>query len=517
MSITGAPLPVTITNENTDQPLQHLSLISHLPNVLQEALGSRIKLITTRSSPLPTADVSKPLSNEDPQQWHLCVQFDAEQSLKAVCLGPDANDQTASSRFSQLWGEKAEIRRFRDGSIKYAAVFEPDASGRSGILPCMIQYLIKRHAGMNATVWSTQLDIVFDGVHESRPPSFTPVTEAFTSLSKVLRGLDTLPLAVISITPIAPELRFTSVFIPTSTSPSYNSPMDVIIQLETSSRWPDNIEAIHKFKVAFLIRMVELLANVMPGTTAKVAAPNSKELKEGWADVTIPPGYTFRLWIQNERESIVLDRQLATPNLEVRRKDALESAKSRLIHLYTHRVRHAVLISNVAARFPAYSSITRLVKRWISSHLLSRCMSDEIIELLCARVVTESYRGGMWSCPSSHIVGFMRVLWYIATYSWTTEPLVVELSQGGITAEVVSKIYDTYKARAMSPSKKSMFIATEEDINASWWGLIPNDLTLNRLVVLANAALKVWNSCLKGLSSEEELLVSPPSFWPWLH
>ncbi|TPX47959.1 hypothetical protein SeMB42_g03163 [Synchytrium endobioticum] len=500
------PLPIPRVDNGTDQPSQQAYLMSHLPSILREALGPRIHLVTARAAPLPSTSISQPLVKDEARPLHLGVHFDAEECLKAVCLGPDANDQTLSSKFTQLWGDKAEIRRFRDGSIKYAAVFEPDATGRSGILPRMIQYLIKRHVGVNASIWSTQLDVVLGSVHEDRPTSFTPVMEAFASLGKVLRDLEDLPLAVVSLIPIAPELRYTSVFIPTTSSPSYDSPMDIILQLESSSRWPDDFEAMHKFKVAFLIKLVESLAAVMPGTTAKVATPDANNLREGWADVTIPPGFTFRLWIQNERESFLWERLLVSPKLDIKQRNRLESAQARYTHRYHHQARHAALISNIATRFSAYPSITRLTKRWISAHLLSRCISDEVIELLCARVVTESYRGGMWSCPSSHLFGFMRVLWYIARYPWSTDPFIVELAQDGVTADVVNKAHEAFKANMASPSKKSMFVATEENADASWWSLVPNDMTLNRLVMLANAAFKVWDSCVKGLSPESELL-----------
>ncbi|TPX30639.1 hypothetical protein SmJEL517_g05826 [Synchytrium microbalum] len=497
-------LPIPRLDDGTDVHSQHDYLISRLPEVLSQALGSRLQLVTVRSPPLQPTPINISTShNKQERQLQIGMLIDAEESMKAVKMGPDANDHDASKAFCQLWGEKAEVRRFRDGSIKYSVVFEADEStGRSGILPRMIQYLIKRHVGVTATIWGTQLDVMLSSIHELRPSSFTPVMEALASLGKALREMDDLPLSVTSLIPISSELTYTSVFIPTSSSPSYNSPMEVIVQLESSNRWPDDLQAIHKFKVAFLIKMIELLAQVMPGVTAKVAAPDSNEMKEGWADVTIPSGFAFRLFIQNEREFVVLERQLSNVALDIKQRDVLTRAKTQYEHLYIRKPRHAALISNIATRFPSYSSITRLVKRWVSSHLLSRFISDEVLEVICAKVVTDSQRGAMWTSPSLHLVGMMRVLYLLATHSWSTDALLVELSVGGVTAEVINKVSEAFKMRG---SGKDMFVASEEDVEGTWFKT-PNGLILNRLRALAAAAVKVWSSCVSGGCGEDDLL-----------
>ena len=96
--------------------------------------------------------------------------------------------------------------------------------------------------------------------------------DAFTSLTKALKALD-LPLSISAITPIADALRYASVFIPQPRKAgagalNVHAPLDVMLQFESSARWPDNLEAVQKMKLAFYVRIAEMLPR---GTTCEIS------------------------------------------------------------------------------------------------------------------------------------------------------------------------------------------------------------------------------------------------------
>ncbi|KAJ2317530.1 U3 snoRNP protein, partial [Coemansia sp. RSA 2681] len=75
-------------------------------------------------------------------------------AARAVDLGPSPDAQPAeAARFRAYWGERAELRRFRDGAIRLATVWgAADASPeqRAAVLPRMVAYLLRRHFAVRA-------------------------------------------------------------------------------------------------------------------------------------------------------------------------------------------------------------------------------------------------------------------------------------------------------------------------------------------------------------------------------
>jgi len=116
-------------------------------------------------------------------------------------------------------------------------------------------------------------------------------TTAFDELSKTLRSLKGLPLEITTVQGTSPILRFTDVF-PTPPQkffcsnlltdvhktgsslkfkkleaqddlppkvPKVVEPICIVLHLETSGKWPDDVQAIDRLKCAFLIRIGQLL------------------------------------------------------------------------------------------------------------------------------------------------------------------------------------------------------------------------------------------------------------------
>lgn len=56
--------------------------------------------------------------------------MDATAALRGLDLGPPADSGEAARAFRAFWGDKAELRRFQDGLIAEAVVWEADPAER---------------------------------------------------------------------------------------------------------------------------------------------------------------------------------------------------------------------------------------------------------------------------------------------------------------------------------------------------------------------------------------------------
>jgi len=231
--------------------------------------------------------------------------------------------------FKQFWGEKCQLRRFRDGTMWESVVFDDDAS--MNICQSMLKYALKTHLSiekMESVVYiHDQLKKIVDKkyirtkfkpdlgnrwkhskrrkfeavadktdaqktVHEevSSAELMTTAVTCFDDLGKMLRELKDLPLTITSVQGASSMLRFSNVypsppqmFLASSLLsephkngkslvlklgedgslpiklPKYVEPINIIVQLESSGKWPDDLKAISRLKCAFLIRIGELL------------------------------------------------------------------------------------------------------------------------------------------------------------------------------------------------------------------------------------------------------------------
>jgi U3 small nucleolar RNA-associated protein 22 len=62
------------------------------------------------------------------------MQVDPAAALRAVDTGPSADQAAAAAAFRAFWGERAELRRFADGQICEAVVWEVGPAERHLVL-----------------------------------------------------------------------------------------------------------------------------------------------------------------------------------------------------------------------------------------------------------------------------------------------------------------------------------------------------------------------------------------------
>ncbi|KAF7828859.1 nucleolar protein 6-like isoform X1 [Senna tora] len=413
-----------------------------------------------------------------------------EKALRVVDIGPNAENKEEALEFRKFWGEKAELRRFKDGRIAESTVWETEQWTRHLVLKRVAEHVLSRHLSLskeNIMVAVDQLDFsLLQGAGD--PISYSGgLLAALDVLSKRLRLVQDIPLKVSSVQPIDSAFRFTSVFPPephllanekiesfrlSKSIPSCIQPLEVMIQMEGSGNWPMDELAIEKTKLAFLLQIGQSLQK-MWGMTC-IATEDDVDV--------LMSGYAFRLKILHERGLTLLSRE--SENGQAKRVSSVD--KKLFI-----RSQHASMINGLQSRYPIYGPVVRLAKRWAASHLFSACLVEEAIELLVAYLFLNPLP---FDTPCSRITGFLRFLRLLSEYDWTFSSLVVDinndLSQSD-QKEISENFLLSRKGQGENGQsiRPAMFIATVYDkASEGWTGLSPSALELKRLVAYARSS-----------------------------
>eukprot|EP01038_Epipyxis_sp_PR26KG_P014271 gene14271-19147_t len=229
----------------------------------------------------------------------------------------DRNQSTATKEyFTHFWGPKSQLRRFQDGSIVDAVVWDGSTSSmltrsfndnsshnnallRSDvIIDEIVRYIIPRHLPIICNdnsiqsqniISITPFDLEIFNISENiKSQSINKVKLSYSedihstriaiaSLDKLRSILSSemkgLPLGIESLSAISPELRFTALHPPQpnpivlgsskevlkpyfgQTISLLASPIRVLAKLETSGKWPKEAVAIQKLKLGLLLKM----------------------------------------------------------------------------------------------------------------------------------------------------------------------------------------------------------------------------------------------------------------------
>ncbi|KAL6987809.1 hypothetical protein U1Q18_013554 [Sarracenia purpurea var. burkii] len=128
-----------------------------------------------------------------------------EKALRVVDIGPNAENKDEAFKFRKFWGDKAELRRFKDGTIAESTVWECKQCERHLVIKRITEHVLVRHLSLSKEIIMTivdQLDLSLLYGSEDPITFSASLLEAFDVLSKRLRLLDDIPLRVSSIQPL---------------------------------------------------------------------------------------------------------------------------------------------------------------------------------------------------------------------------------------------------------------------------------------------------------------------------
>ncbi|KAL2862912.1 rRNA-processing protein UTP22 [Aspergillus lucknowensis] len=485
--------------------------------VLQKALGDRVNLIYISSpSGGPSSVESKPHRKQGPRNLSVGLLLDSDNATRIVDHGPSAEQKEAAAAFRSFWGERAELRRFKDGSIRESLVWSEDPS--SSIVHQILVYILGRHfaygeadIGYIGDEFDAQLRNNGDGVLSYSSSAFQMVTDGFNALEKSIQAMEGVPLTVRHLTPTSPLLRYTGLHVD-RISGAFPAPADVALQFESSARWPDDLVAIQMTKVAFLVKIGDALTQNGDFSSCQVGLENeqSKILNNAFLDVTHVSGIVYRLRIHQNREQTLLERRVKEQGASPQTKQEIASALAVYKRSFIHSPRLSQAMRTLCTRFPFLSPTVRLLKHWFSCHLFDAYVNEELIELVVLRTFTQPYP---WEPPSSVMAGFLRTLHFLSRWNWQQEPMIVDLG-GELDQSAVERIRTRFAAwRSIDPAMNSvsMFVGSDIDPDGVTWTQygMPPKVVAARICTLAKAVMKLVRE--QGLK-----LDIPPLFRPAL-
>ncbi|RAL06313.1 rRNA-processing protein UTP22 [Aspergillus ibericus CBS 121593] len=479
--------------------LRNLHCQTAIYDVLAKALGDRADLIHIYggvTEPWPVE--AKPNRKLESKGVFVGLLLNTENAARAVDHGPFAEQKEEAASFRSFWGEKAELRRFKDGSIRESLVWTDEASSPS-IVYQILAYILRRHFNY------TEDDLIYigdeydqklreggDNVFSYSSPSFQSITDAFNSVQKSIKDMDGVPLTVRQLAPASPSLRYTALRLQGTTGLPCD-PADIVLQFESSARWPDDLKAIQMTKVAFLVRIGDCLKSSGVASLCKVGLENESIgiLNNAFLDITHMSGIIFRLRIHHDREQLLLERQLKDKGASPLTKQQVAYALSAYKRLFIQTPRLTQAIRTLCTRFPLLSPTIRLAKHWFNCHLLAGHVSQELIELLVVRVFTQPYP---WDTPSSVMAGFLRTLHLLSRWDWQQEALMVDF--GELDQKAMEAIQTRFSAwRSIDPAMNTvaLFVASDIDVDGVTWTQheMPPKVVAARMRTLAKAAMKL--------------------------
>lgn len=518
VDLSASKMPLTVDMDAGD-------MFTKLYKVLSQGLGNRVKLVHMGLPGMASWPINKPSKGETRERRLIDVGLllQPEHANRLVDHGPSVEEQEASKTFREFWGDKAELRRFKDGSISESLVWSEDAPVTQQIISCILQ----RHFTLppeSITALVNNLDSVIAPRTPLVRPSnaFKLVNDAYQSLVTELYRLEGMPLSIRSISPADPQLRYASLHCPLVSIPI--RPANVLIQFEGSARWPDSLPAIQHTKIAFLIKLADLLSASNTSITTRIGLENTSTASSGhlntsFLDIIYPSPspaqgvrpISFRIRIHHERTLALLETTLSSSSkstLPASTREALAAALSVHKRFYLAGPIHTTTLSNLCTRHPALSPTIRLLKKWTASHLLlsSSHIPDEILELVAAHTFQHPFP---FSPPATPQTAFLRSLLFLSRWDWASEPLIIDLgsdsssvSSKSISPTQHAEIQTCFTAwRKLDPAMNNvvLFIASNIDPTGVIWtqGARPSKVVAARLSALAKASVELVKS--KGL------------------
>lgn len=500
----STPKAETESSTRSPDPVNHPLLYSQkLHDVLAKGLGDRVSLIHLSLPPpvQPILGLKGPEGTDGTRFLTVGFLLDATQCSRAVDHGPPAEHKKEATEYRKFWGPKAELRRFKDGSILESVVWAEKGSELSTFNQ-IIQYIVGRHVSPEA---AKEITFIGDEFARLLPGSivagpqttspFQPTMSEFDTLVTDLRDLEGLPLQVRQVSAVSASLRYSTVHVPLAVAngTALMGPADVVVQFESSLKWPEDLVAVQKAKIAFLLKMAELLEKKggMKSIYTRIGLENENRptMNAAFLDVICTTGSAFRIRIYHDRERNLLERQLKDKSLSPHARDEISHALNEHCRAFIYGPLHTQDLQKLCHRFPALSPTIRLVKKWFHSHLLTPHISEELMELVTLQCFINP---SPWATPSSVMTGFLRTILFLSQWDWRAEPLIVDMSTGDLTTSDVEKINEKFDAlRKNDPAlnRVVLFAASNHDQDGTIWTWNgPAKVVAARMTALARGA-----------------------------
>ncbi|KAM9392296.1 nucleolar protein 6 isoform 2-T2 [Pholidichthys leucotaenia] len=521
----GSCKKLNLLNELMDRSGDYIhAVLPFILSLLLQGLDQRIYLLThsLSSDPKWPVDSEAPkYKTQPPLTFGLLLKPEFADSV--LERGPPA-DNLKAVEFRQLWGPRSELRRFQDGAMTEAVLWDGKSTCQKRLVPRqIITHLLDLHADVPDScvryVGTMVDDVIATGseVPSTGEDESLVVIQAFDDLSRKLWKLEDLPLSITAVQGAHPALRYSQVFPPrplkldysffdrdkisrsllpkeAKPCPAYITPIKVICHMEGSGKWPHDRLAVCHIRAAFHIKLGELLKKHHNYTCRP--CPTHLDV---WKD-----GFVFRIQVAYHREPQILRESVNAEGLLVVR----DNEEARALEMATiHKPLLTSTLHGLQQQHPCFGAVCRLAKRWLGAQLFSDDITEDTADLLVASLFLQP---APFTPPSSPQVGFLRFLHLLSSFDWRNNPLIVNLNDQ-LTAADYTEIKNEFMASR--ESLPVMFIATPKDKKLSLWTKqAPSIQMLQRVMVVATESLKVLEHQLIDGSQPQDVrvIMRPP-------
>lgn len=443
-----------------------------------------------------------PISQNDSNELIIGLILNPENTFNIVEKGPQSNAPEAEE-FRKFWGGKAEIRRFKDGSITESVLWCP-ATAPMGekrlICQTIVKYLLKLHFHIindKINYIAPQFDVtvrnIFNDLNETNEERSLVAIKSFDELSRELRALNDLPLEIVSVLGIDAVFRYADATPPikngsVSKSGFINKQLkgrfraqkvlNGIIQLSPSGKWPDELDAMRRIKGAFYIEIEKKMAAQFPDTTVHVTSDSIEAMKNR---------ILFRLKIVHPKEVALAKEEISASN-NLTKLYRTNEHSLRLEFDGTILPKLTSALHGLHHQFPCFGPTVAIAKRWLYSQMIDTFLwPDECTELIVAEMILKNIPTTPALQPQT---GFIRFLHQLANFNPETEMVVVNFNDE-IAEEQLQVLESKFqKARKNFPP---LFIVTSCDFQnyGIWSSRAPLINVLQRVKILAQHSISI--------------------------
>lgn len=440
--------PEDLANFSFD-PLERIKFITlesflanKITNAMRFALGDRIKSIEVELVgqknifPISKRKITSGTNNHlNFDHIRIKLLVNPPEAEKLVTKGPKHFEEPTPEaiHFKNFWGVKSSLRRFKDGSITHCCVWSTSSS--EPVISNIVNFVVQKHLSEGCRILNERTKHLQELLPLPNLPassrtsvlnlsSFYGLKKSFDDLHRVIFEMK-LPLSVKSILPVGQAFRYTSLCQPVPFA--YSSPdffQDVVLEFETSPKWPDEISSLEKAKTAFLLKIQEQLHSQGDNYKAFLTRDESipYNLDVILLNVLSPEGYGFKFRILTERDEVLYLRAIANAKKDL--VPELERTYMKFTSKYVASVRHTRTVETLAHSLQLYSPVVRLFKKWLDAHLLLDHLSEELMELIALKPFVEY---APYSVPGSVENGFLKILKFLSQWNWKEDPLILDL------------------------------------------------------------------------------------------
>ncbi|KAG5672934.1 hypothetical protein PVAND_003021 [Polypedilum vanderplanki] len=480
-------------------------------NVLRRGLGERALSIV-------------PVSINDEENFNVGIILNLEHAVNIVDKGPQSNQPEAED-FRKFWGNKSEIRRFKDGSITESVLWctaDVPIGEKRLICKKIVLFLLKQHFNISIdkiNYIAGQFDItirtIFNELMETNEERSLAAIHAFDELSKELRNLNDLPLEIVSVLGVDSTFRYTDVTPPLANALATKNGfvskelkgmflaqkvLNGVIQLTASGKWPDEIDAMQRIKAAFYNEIAKKTQVQYPTTIIHVMSDCIEVLKNK---------FVFRLKIVHPKEIALAKEEISpTNNLTKLYRENEESLKLE----YESKVlpKLTSFLHGLHHRFASYGPTVAIAKRWLYSQLIDSFLwPDECTELIIAEMFLKNFPMKPTFQPQT---GFIRFLYYLVNFSPENDMIVVNFNEEMDVDQINELETNFHKNRKNFPP---LFIVTSSDLPhqfGMYSSRAPSIEILKRVKMLAEFSIKILSQDYAKLNESIVEDLFTPSF-----